>query len=426
MAKYKFNRIMFGRQNRQIYTSILTALCIFLLAQGIFAEQTASFRKAPYLIFTGNNTQMEVLWQLTSTDTCAIRWGTDTSYGMGNLITLEYGRSHQHNCIITDLVPGAKYYYQVSLRDITHSGSFLAAPPDSASGLKFFIYGDSRSHPETHNKLASAIDRIFTGDSTYQTFILSNGDLVNSGNYESEWDDQVFDPAWHGIQLELANLPFISAIGNHEDSGRLFVKYFPYPFVMRHSWSLESDMADFAEVDQSDGFNRDSVQSKYPSLAGRYWSFDYGPAHIALIDQYSNYVPGSTQFEWLEDDLASSKKPWKFICMHEPGWSAGKHGNDMIVQKHIQPLCLKYDVSMVIAGHNHYYARAVVDGVQHITAGGGGAPLYDPDPKEPYIVAASKSNHFCMVEIKGDSLHFKAVNLAGAVIDSFSIRHAGR
>jgi hypothetical protein len=75
----------------------------------------------------------------------------------------------------------------------------------------------------------------------------------------------------------------------------------------------------------------------------------------------------------------------------------------------------------LFAGHNHYYARAVVNGVQHVTTGGGGAPLYTPDPGYPNVVATTETHHFCKVKLVGDVLDFKAVTPAGAVIDSFII-----
>ncbi len=70
---------------------------------------------------------------------------------------------------------------------------------------------------------------------------------------------------------------------------------------------------------------------------------------------------------------------------------------------------------------NHYYARAVVDGVTHLTVGGGGAPLYAPQAGYPHIVAMSSSYCFGQFSIAGDTLTAKIVNNSGAVIDSFTI-----
>ncbi len=223
-------------------------------------------------------------------------------------------------------------------------------------------------------------------DSSFQTLVISVGDLVENGDTEADWDNQFFDPAYPDIQNMLSLMPYQSAIGNHEQTGALFVKYFPYPFVNR-----------------------------------RYWSFDYGPAHFTVIDQYTSYIPGSAQLQWIQEDLAATAKPWKFLVFHQPGWSAGNHANDLNVQNYIQPLCVQYGVSIVFAGHNHYYSRAVVSGIEHITTGGGGAPLLQPVPGFPNIVTTSKSYHFCKVEIDGRRLHFDSVDSSGALIDSFSL-----
>ena len=138
-----------------------------------------------------------------------------------------------------------------------------------------------------------------------------------------------------------------------------------------------------------------------------------------MIDQYTSYGPGSAQLQWITSDLSASTKPWKFVVLHEPGWSAGgNHPNNTQVQTDMQPLCLQYGVSIVFGGHNHYYARAVVNGIEHLTIGGGGAPLYTPDPSYPYVVASARAYHYCKIAISGGTLTFQAVTPAG-----FGARH---
>jgi hypothetical protein len=348
---------------------------------------TISTRKGPYLIYPGNPTQMTVLWQLDSTATCTIEWGDDTTYSDGSAQTSEYGSDHQHSYTISNLAPGRLYYYQVLAGNETNRGTFHSAPDSNVTDLKFIAYGDTRSYPSTQNVVAARIISTYTQDTSFQSLILSVGDLVNTGSNESDWDNQFFSRSYQNIQTMLANLPYQATMGNHEGNGLLYAKYFPYPFI-----------------------------------GNRYWSFDYGPAHITVIDQYSAYGPGSAQLQWIQNDLASSGKLWKFILLHEPGWSAGgDHENNLSVQNYIQPLCTQYGVSIVFGGHNHYYSRAVVDGVEHITTGGGGAPLYQPNPSYPHIVASAMTNHFCKIEIEGNHLHFAAISSAGVTLDTFSI-----
>ncbi len=80
---------------------------------------------------------------------------------------------------------------------------------------------------------------------------------------------------------------------------------------------------------------------------------------------------------------------------------------------------------MVLAGHNHYYARAFVDGVHHVTAGGGGAPLHTPNPTFPFVVATAKAHHFCTIAIDGGTLVLTAYGKAGQVLDTFTVTHTG-
>lgn len=351
------------------------------------AQVSHPLRKAPYLIYTGDNTELKALWQLSSTDTCTIEWGTDTSYALGNEQTFEYGGDHQHGYTIAGLAPGEQYCYRVIAEDDTVAGSFRAAPPIEDTDVAFLAYGDTRTYPSDHDQVAAAIISAYTERPALKTILISAGDLVSNGDDETDWDDEFFDPAYTNIQTMLANLPYQSCRGNHENSGSIFFKYFPYPYE-----------------------------------SGQYWSFDYGPAHFTVVDQYIDYSPGSAQYTWIVDDLSSTTKRWRFFLFHEPGWSAdGGHGNETDVQNYLQPLCLAYNVRVVFAGHNHYYSRAEVDGIQHVTTGGGGAPLRTPDPGYPNIVVAEEANHFCSIEIHGAFLEFAAVSANGDTLDQFTL-----
>ncbi len=355
----------------------------------------APFRKNPYLLYAGDNDKMLIVWQTYNNDTCQLYYGADTIYS-DTLTSYEYGSDHLHKVLLTNLNSATKYYYKVRTTSNKYrAGSFYTGLSNNATNLTFYAYGDTRTYPLLHDSVAKQILTEISLDSISQTFIVSSGDIVEDGNQESDWDEQFFSPEYTHINEMIANLPYLVSIGNHGGQGLLFSKYFPIPM-----------------------FNNNRF----------YYSFDYGPVHFTVIDQYTNIAPTSTQFQWLENDLAASTKKWKILLLHRPGWSAGGgHSNNSIVQNDIQPLCVKYGVHFVIGGHNHYYSRAVVGGVQHITTGGGGAPLYNPNPNASQIVTVDKSLHFCKIRIAGDSLYFKAIRADGSIIESlgFDINSVG-
>ncbi len=364
-------------------------LKLFLLLFLITAAHSA-IKKGPYLILPGPNTQMTVLWQLSTTETATLQWGTDLTYSVGSVQTTEYGNDHQHKYTITNLTPDTKYYYKVTIASGSYTGTFAAAPQNQDVGnLKFLAYGDTRSNPSIQNSVTGSMIDLYESDPAYQTLCLLSGDYISTDG-EANWGDHYFGRNYANNVNFLENIPVMGAIGNHEGSGTYFKKYYPYPHV-----------------------------------SSFYFSFDYGPLHVVCVDQFrASYSPGSAQYNWLENDLASTTKEWKVIVLHAPGWSAGGgHSNNTSVQNYLQPLCKQYGVDIVFGGDNHYYSRAVVDGVQHITTGGGGAPLYSPSSSYPNIVKTGGGNHFCKINIQGYDLSLVAITPSGTVYDSFSIKH---
>ena len=339
------------------------------------------------MLYTGDEDAMLLLWQLDESAECTLRWGTDASSLDSGVTTSEYGTDHQHRWLIEGLISSTHYYYEVEVGDVVASGSFLSAPLADAEAVKFLAYGDTRTFIEDHELVCSGIMATISTNPGYQTFLLHTGDWVEDGDVEASWQEQFFSRTSPNLLSLQASMPIQGCMGNHEDEGFLFQKYWPYPFV-----------------------------------EDRYWSFDYGPVHVVVVDQYAHFRLSSEQLSWIDEDLEATTKRWKFVVLHGPGWSAGgKHSNNSDVQRQLQPLFEKHSVAIVFGGHNHYYARCEVGGVVHITTGGGGAPLRTPDLRFPNVITAVGVLEFCMIDITGEQLDFEAVTPDGAVIDRFTL-----
>lgn len=84
-----------------------------------------------------------------------------------------------------------------------------------------------------------------------------------------------------------------------------------------------------------------------------YYSFDYGPVHFLMLSSESlDYWHISSQYEWLEADLASvdrSKTPWIIGVWHSP-WYCTNHdhynsGADM--KYYFEDLLYQYKVDLM-------------------------------------------------------------------------------
>jgi hypothetical protein len=330
---------------------------------------------------------MRVAWQWTANSAFTVQWGTSTSYGSSASVSAYDTTNHLYKYDITGLSPSTRYYYRILTGSQCASSNFFSAPAASATSTKFFSYGDTRTNGSQHNTLAGQVDAAFAADPAFQTLNINVGDWVSS-NAESAWTGEWFASAYTSLRKQDASLSDIGVRGNHEGSATLWKQYWPEPF----------------------------------QSGGLYWSLDYGPMHVVMLDQYTSYSAGSAQYNWLKADLAASTKKWKMVVLHEPGWSAGGgHGNNTTVQNDLQPLFVQYGVAIVFGGHNHYYARASVNGVTHLTLGGGGAPSYTPASGQPNIVKTYKGLSFGEFTISGSTLTAKILSSSGATVDSFTI-----
>ena len=402
---------------KKILTSIVLVLAFAVCSTSAFAANL----KWPYMIYPGQNGTMEVLWQDTATETNTICWGTDTTYSLGCQTVSEYNpTTHQHMYTISGLADNTQYYYQVTADGnpadgIYGSGSFITAPSASATSIRFLGMGDSRSYPYNLDGVMQAMRNFYMqpGNSDYQRLVIHNGDWVSTDG-ESYWTSQWFDPTKTDIVTFTANSPLNGCKGNHDNSGSYpngksttFPKYFPFPFV-----------------NTTPSFNPANPVA-YGNL---YWSFDYGPVHFTVVDNYSSLAQGSQQYNWVVSDLSSTTKPWKILIYHEPAYSAGSDGDNFNVRV-LEPLVSQYNVDLIYCGHSHNYARTgaynlaqangdqIALNVPHFTNGGGGAPVYQPDLTNkgsyPHVITAWPADEFMTFDVEGKTLTITSYQVNG-------------
>jgi 3',5'-cyclic AMP phosphodiesterase CpdA len=155
-----------------------------------------------------------------------------------------------------------------------------------------------------------------------------------------------------------------------------------------------------------------------------YYSFKAPKQKVRFFMLDSTY-PVPEQIDWLEKELKGSNDDWKIAVFHHPLYSSsGRHGSDLKLRQVLEPLFLRYGVSVCLSGHDHVYERTKPQhGIVHFVAGSGGQLAAGDLDKSSALTAkgADTENVFMAIEISGDTMYFNAIASDGHVVDSGTI-----
>ncbi|UCF71874.1 MAG: metallophosphoesterase [Deltaproteobacteria bacterium] len=116
-----------------------------------------------------------------------------------------------------------------------------------------------------------------------------------------------------------------------------------------------------------------------PGLApmGTVFSFDWGDCHFTVTNQYWNYPTGGyteEQLEWIEQDLAASSQPYKFVIGHEPAFPQHSHVGDSLdadpsMRDAFWQILVEEGAQAYFCSHTHFLSVVLRDGVYQLDAG---------------------------------------------------------
>ena len=248
--------------------------------------------------------------------------------------------------------------------------------PNEESSLKFAVIGDSGTGSGRQYQVGAQIaasHQVFPF-----SFVLMLGDNIYGRERPSDFQKK-FELPYKA--LHEAEVPFYAALGNHDDP---------------------------------------AIQTRYKlfNMEGRrYYHFRKGDAEFFALD--STYM-STEQVRWVEKVLSESDAPWKIAYMHHPTYSSGKrHGSDEDLRAFIEPLFIKYGVSVVLAGHEHFYERLKPqNGIAYFTAGSAGKLRAGNIRRGPLFAAGFDTDlSFMLFELIGDDLHFQVISRLARTVD---------
>ena len=186
-------------------------------------------------------------------------------------------------------------------------------------------------------------------------------------------------------KLLQAGVPFFATLGNHDDPARRTYK----------------------------GFNMGGE---------RYYTYAKGVVRFFVFD---TNVMDRPQVTWIEQTLQQSRDPWKIAYFHHPLYSDGdRHGSNVELRVMLEPLFVRYGISAVFSGHEHFYERTTPQkGITYFIEGSSGQLRKGDVNRSPMTAAAfDQDQTFMLVEIIGDQLTFETVSRTGAIVDAGVVR----
>jgi hypothetical protein len=356
-------------------------------------ELLANFTRGPFIQNSSSN-QVQVIWKTPLPADARVDYGLTARAEFSVRVP---GVTNTLAPMLTNLVPDTLYYYRVS----SGSGANEAASDwetfrtlKTQGPVSFVVFGDSG----TGSREQMAVARVIR--EARPEIVLHVGDVIYPF-FAEPWADTRCLSVYRS---HMKNVPYYFAFGNHD----LLAGDRPY---------------------------LDALYLPTNSLSGteHFYSFDHGDAHFTVLFQpfASQYLltPGDQQHRWLANDLAATRKPWKFIFLHVPIATSGAHRFDdyanygtpdrIDINNALMPLVREHGVQMVFAGHDHNYERFnPTNGTYRIVTGGGGVGLYGLAALDEESSQFWLKHHCVKVNVSLDALELEALDQNGQVFDA--------
>lgn len=306
--------------------------------------------------------------------------------------------------ILDDLKPGVEYVYQIDVDGQTpryfdadwSNTRFKTLEPDAP--MRFAVIGDSGYGDDITLQLVAHLAGhepdflLHTGDMVYRSEAYGN-DLPRN------WALKYYLP----FQPLLQQMPHCAAVGNHDneaatrDTDGLAFYYTAYPPL--------PDMPTFEERRSWYSFRRGNIQ--FLSVNTQTFYNERGLAE---------------QDAWLRQRLADETVQTNIIFSHIPfQTSSSVHpgdGNPVMGQWRELYAAYANRIALVLNGHSHLYERLLIDGVTHVTTGGGSAVIYPVgDTRAAGSQFVTSQANFVIVDVDDVALTLKTYGIDKSLLD---------
>lgn len=249
--------------------------------------------------------------------------------------------------------------------------------PNAESSVKFLAMGDAGRGSKDQYELGRVMANFRTAFPF--DFAILTGDNMYGKQKAVDYKLKFEEP--YKALLD-QNVKFYASLGNHDEANQVHYA----------------------------NFNMDGQE---------YYRFKKGDVSFYALN--SNYMQ-QKQLDWFIAELEKDDAPWKVAFFHHPPYSSGgRHGSAEEIREVLHPIFVKYKVSVIFTGHDHFYERIKpIDGIQYFVTGAAGK-IRKGDIKDRSGITAKGFDtdlSFMLVEVVGNQMHYQAISKAGTTVDS--------
>lgn len=312
-----------------------------------------------------------------------------------------------HSVNFTNLKPETLYAYRVG--DGTHWSEWFqfTTAATSAKPFSFIFFGDAQ---KDNKSLWSRVVRQAYKHAPDASFQLHTGDLVNGadggGNLDLEWAE------WHHAGSFINGMiPTLATPGNHEYLNPVDPKNRKINLFWKPQFTFP-----------------ENGPEGYEELT---YYVDYQGVRFIFLDSYAlgrSDEAARIHIDWLEKSLSDNPHKWTIVGFHHPVYSTANNRDNKRQREFVNPVLQKYNVDLVLQGHDHTYARGLSPESNDKTSGPvyvvsvSGAKMYEQNSEPWWDKGGQFTQLYQIITIDGNNLDYKSFTATGQLFDHFVLQ----
>lgn len=267
-------------------------------------------------------------------------------------VAIESVQYYSNKASVNDLKENTTYYYQVfqngKYQDVqkystksfkNYSFLYVGDPQIGASSGQTSTEGDAMKDNNYaarndsynwNNVLNNAVKQ-----NPNLSFVASAGDQVNNNNNEKQYAGYLGADA-------LRSLPVATTIGNHDSGSAQYEMHYNNPNAF-----------------DTGGYRNTAKYTEGKTAAGTDYYYTYGNTLFIVLDT-NNYNCATHENVMRKAIKENPNVKWKVVMFHQDIYGSGYDHSDsdgMVLRTQLTPLMDKYDIDVVLQGHDHTYSR---------------------------------------------------------------------